>query len=223
MTTAVIDEIELTELKKGGPPPSEGGPGGGEGRGPEAPGNARGIYITGIYLALVTITMFFMALSSAYIVRKGIGSDWQALAPPQILWLNTALLIISSVTLEAARRRLSRGDLAGFRNWWGFTTTLGLLFLGGQIIAWRQLAEAGIFLDTNPSSAFFYVFTATHGAHLLFGVAFLAAVALRRWQPKPNFAHSGLTRSIAADVAGVYWHFMDGLWVFLFLLLTFGR
>lgn len=221
MSTAVLEEREVLETRRGTPPPpndSGGGDGGGRGDGAEA--RARGTYLLGIYLALATITMFFMALVSAYIVRKGVGNDWQALAPPRILWLNTVVLVASSVTLEIARRRLARGDFASFRNWWGISTALGLLFLAGQLVAWRQLMEAGIFLATNPSSAFFYLLTASHGAHLLFGVALLVAVAVRRWQPAPGRL---LTRSIAADVTSVYWHFMDGLWVFLFLLLAFGR
>ncbi|HEY7680306.1 MAG TPA: heme-copper oxidase subunit III [Terriglobia bacterium] len=225
MPAAIIDEDPVTEMKKSGdPPPPQGGSGDGGreggGRNDDADPQARGLYLTGIYLALATITMFFMALASAYIVRKGVGSDWLSLAPPRILWLNTAVLIASSVTLEVARRKLAANDSAGFRAWWGFTTALGLLFLAGQIVAWRQLAEAGIFLATNASSAFFYLLTAAHGIHLLFGVAALGYVAFRNWREQ---AGRRLTRAIAAEVTGVYWHFMDGLWVFLLLLLSFGR
>jgi cytochrome c oxidase subunit 3 len=223
MPTAVIDEIGVTEVKKGGgPPPSQRG-WGGDGSGGEgsedAERKARGIYLTGTYLALATITMFFMALASAYIVRKGVGSDWLALDPPRILWLNTAVIVASSMTVEIARRKLAAKNAPAFRAWWGITTALGLLFLAGQIVAWRQLAEAGIFVSTNASSSFFYLFTASHGLHLLGGVFALVYVLIRGvWRGSERF-----TQSIAADVTGVYWHFMDGLWVFLFLLLSLGR
>jgi cytochrome c oxidase subunit III len=174
------------------------------------------MYVTGMTVALGGMLMFFMALVSAYIVRKGFpNSDWRSLNVPGILWLNTVILVASSVTLERSRRLLADGDNTGFRHWWGVTTILGLFFLAGQVIAWRQLAAAGLFLASNPSSSFFYVFTATHALHLLGGICGLLAVSL--------FRPRRLTRSTASEVVAMYWHFMDGLWVFLFLLLLLGR
>ncbi len=173
-------------------------------------------YVTGMTVALGGMLMFFMALISAYIVRKGFpNNDWRSLNVPRILWLNTLILVASSATLERSRRRLANGDEAGFGHWWGVTAILGLFFLAGQVIAWKQLAVAGLFLATNPSSSFFYVFTAAHALHLLGGICGLVAVL---WlQPQR------LTRSTASEVVAMYWHFMDGLWVFLFLLLLLGR
>jgi len=160
--------------------------------------------------------MFFMALVSAYIVRKDMpDSAWVQLNVPRILWLNTLILIASSFTLARSRGRFLGNDEAGFRHWWGVTTILGIFFLIGQVIAWRQLAAAGLFLATNPASSFFYVFTAAHGLHLLGGVLALLLVAFR---PTHN-----LTRGTATEIVSMYWHFMDGLWVFLFLLLLLGR
>jgi cytochrome c oxidase subunit 3 len=173
-------------------------------------------YITGIAVALAAILMFFMALVSAYMVRKGFpNSGWQYLELPRILWLNTLVLLASSVTIVLARRRLAEHDQSGFRYWWMLTTALGFIFLGGQLLAWRQLEHAGVYLSSNPSSSFFYVFTAAHGVHLFGGLVALIAVAVR--DPRH------LTRGTATEVAEVYWHFMDGLWVFLFLLLFLGR
>jgi cytochrome c oxidase subunit III len=172
-------------------------------------------YATGMIIALAGILMFFAALVSAYVVRKGFpNSDWQALAVPRILWLNTLVLLASSFTLARSRRYLLAGDDAGFRHWWGVTAILGVLFLVGQLVAWRQLVVAGIYLATNPSSGFFYVFTAAHGLHLLGGIAALLAVGFRL--PRR------LERSTAVDVASMYWHFMDGLWLFLFVFLLVG-
>ena len=112
--------------------------------------------------------MFFMALVSAYVVRKGFpNSDWRSLNVPRVLWLNTLILLASSVTLELSRHRRTRDDEDGFRHWWYVTTILGLFFVVGQIIAWRQLAAAGVYLATNPSSSFFYVFTGAHALHLV--------------------------------------------------------
>jgi cytochrome c oxidase subunit 3 len=200
----------------GGWTPGGGGPGGG-GRGGFHGGVPQRAYVTGLTMGLAGILMFFMALTSAFIVRKGLSTDWRGFALPQILWLNTAILLASSVTIEAARRRLKRADVEGYRHWWFVTTALGLFFLGGQLLAWHQLAGQGVYLASNPSSSFFYVFTAAHAIHLLGGVIALSVIAFRNWKK----AH--ITRSTATEMAAIYWHFLDGLWIFLFLLLMLGQ
>jgi cytochrome c oxidase subunit III len=174
-------------------------------------------YITGMTVGLGGILMFFMALVSAYIVRKGMpNSGWVPLPVfPRVLWLNTAILVASSFTLAHSRRLFRADDQPGFRHWWGVTTILGVFFLVGQVIAWGKFASAGVFIATNPSSSFFYLFTAAHALHLIGGVVALLAVLFR-----PTHR---LTRSTATEVVSMYWHFMDGLWVFLFLLLILGR
>jgi cytochrome c oxidase subunit 3 len=218
LSGTVAEELELQPERGyvGGVPP-----GGCAGGGDDGQGGGRSIprraYMTGITLALAGIMMFFMALTSSFIVRKGTGTDWQAFGMPRILWANTALLLVSSLTLEMARRQLARGVMSAFRNLWALTTGLGLLFVGGQLVAWHQLRAAGVYLSTNPSSSFFYVFTAAHGLHLLGGIFALLFVAFRSWK------RSRTTQAIGAEVAGIYWHFLDGLWVFLLLLLSLGR
>jgi len=92
-----------------------------------------------------------------------------------------------------------------------------LLFLAGQVIAWRWLASAGMLLSTNPSSSFFYLLTAAHGAHLAGGIFALFYVTFRQWK------RSRISQATAAELTSIYWHFMDGLWVFLLVLLTLGR
>jgi cytochrome c oxidase subunit 3 len=220
--SAVTEEVELIGAGKGGGGDSsrdEGGSGGGGDDWEGSSGSARvpqRAYVTGMVIALSGILMFFMALVSAYIVRKDMpNSAWVQLNIPRILWLNTLILIASSFTLARSRGRFLANDDAGFRHWWGVTTILGIFFLIGQIIAWGQLAAAGLFLATNPASSFFYVFTAAHGLHLLGGVLALLLVAFRP-------THK-LTRSTATEIVSMYWHFMDGLWVFLFLLFLLGR
>jgi cytochrome c oxidase subunit 3 len=213
---AVTEQFELQPRRghDGGFPPDGDPGGGGGGRSNPIPRRA---YMTVITLALGAILMFFLALTSSYIVRRGLGFDWKNFALPRILWVNTVVLLASSATLELARKALSRGQKEAFRNLWLLTTGLGMVFVGGQLAAWRQLHAAGVFLATNPSSSFFYVFTAAHGLHLLGGVIALLYVAFRSWQ------RSRTTQSVAAEVAGVYWHFLDGLWVFLLLLFSLGR
>src|ERR1700684_534804 len=219
--STVTDEVELIGTGRGGGGSSgdagNSGGGGDDWKGPS--GSARvpqRAYVTGMTIALAGILMFFMAFVSAYIVRKDMpNSAWVPLQVPRILWLNTLLLIASSFTLARAHSRFSAKDDEGFRHWWATTTFLGIFFVAGQILAWRQLAAQGSFLATNPSSSFFYVFTGAHGAHLLGGILALLYVQFR--------ATRKVARGTAIEVVSMYWHFMDGLWVFLFLLLYLGR
>jgi cytochrome c oxidase subunit III len=218
MPETLTPDIEIIEAGHGG---GGGIPAGGDGddgdSGSGLPGIPHQAYYTAIQLALVGIVMFFMALTSSFLVRKGLGDDWVAFALPRVLWFNSLVLLASSVTIEVARRHRREGAVAAFRRWWVFTMALGALFVAGQLVAWRRLAEQGVFLATNPSSSFFYVLTALHALHLTGGIVALFYVAFRHWQ------RSRITQSIAADLAAIYWHFMDGLWLFLLALLYLGR
>lgn len=222
MPGTITDDLELIDAGHGGggEPPAGGDDDSGSGRRhPRVPERA---YYTGVQLALAGIIMFFMALTSSFLVRKGLGNDWISFQLPQIIWVNTLVLLASSATLEIARRYLRNsedfGAAANFRNWWGLTTALGLVFLGGQFLAWRELAAQGVFLSTNPSSSFFYLLTALHGLHLAGGIVALLVVMFRSWRRA-----NGLTQATAAGLVGMYWHFMDGLWLFLLALLYLGR
>ncbi len=218
---ATTEEVELIEVGGGdrGPVSAEFRPGRG-GDGGAAPFFPQRIYISGIVLALAAMLMFFMALASAYVVRKGLSGDWIPLGLPRILWFNTAVIIVSSLTIERARRLLApqAAGLRDFRGWWGLTTALGVAFLVGQLFAWRQLAAAGIYLATNPSSSFFYLITTAHGIHLLGGLVALSVVGFRSWPAEARVNHG-----TAVTVSAIYWHFLGALWVFLFLLLLVGR
>ena len=140
---------------------------------------------TGIWVVLASITMSFAAFTSALIVRQGAGTDWRHLTLPPILYLNTLVLLASSVTLEVARRRVGafmggRGDqVANPARWLYITLCLGLLFVAGQYAAWIQLRAQGVFLATNPNSSFFYVLTAVHAVHVSGGLGGLARVIRR--------------------------------------------
>lgn len=220
-TQVVDDDIELIIEDTGGgggnPPPPGGEDDGGEGdkRRRSGPPSARR-YHTAIALAIISILMFFMALSSAFLLRKS-GDGWIPVHLPAVLFFNTAVLLASSGTIELARRRLATADLHGFKTLWRITTGLGIVFLLGQVVAWRQLVAQRFYVSTNPASSFFYIFTAAHGLHLLGGVTALLYVLLR------TFEKAKVSRALAAEVTSYYWHFMDGLWVFLLTLLYLGN
>jgi cytochrome c oxidase subunit III len=219
MSHAATDAVEILSgaggNSGGADPPGFGGEGSGPSGAYRVPQRS---YVTGMLIALGAVFMFFAALVSASIVHRGLpNSDWRPLHVPRILWLNTLVLLASSLTLVRSQRSVRARDEAGFRHWWYVTGILGLFFLAGQLIAWRQLVAAGVYLATNPSSSFFYLFTAAHGAHLLGGIAALFAVGVR---PARH-----LTRGTAVEVVSLYWHFMDGVWLclFAFLLMSGGR
>jgi cytochrome c oxidase subunit 3 len=173
---------------------------------------------TGIWVGISAITMTFAAFTSAMVVRQA-SLDWRHFALPPILYFNTALLFASSVTLEFARRRMAAfaGGKGAKRSlpltWLYGTLALGLLFIAGQYAAWQQLKAEGLYLATNPSSSFFYLFTAAHALHVLGGLAGLALVIWRFSKRVPTLRLSTL------DTVAYYWHFMDVLWVYLLLLL----
>lgn len=172
---------------------------------------------TAIWVVLFAITMMFAAFTSALIVRKGSSLDWRTFKLPSILFLNTGLLLASSVTLEISRQRITAfmsGVKSPFESparWLYVTLFLGLLFVAGQYVAWSRLSAQGLYLATNPSSSFFYVLTATHALHVLGGLAGLGYVIRR-------LSKSSLRRS-TLDAAARYWHFMDALWLYLLVLL----
>jgi cytochrome c oxidase subunit 3 len=179
-------------------------------------------YRIGTWVALASIAMLFTGLSSAYIVRAASAQDWRPLAMPQILWLSTTLIVLSSGTLEAARRNLKQLIAGGYTRWLSLTALLGVGFLTSQLFAWRQLARQGVYISSNPHSSFFYLLTAMHGLHLLGGL--LAVVYLLfRTRQKRNDALAEAKRLASADAVAIYWHFMDGLWIYLFLLLFLWR
>jgi len=166
--------------------------------------------------------MFFTALSSAYIVRAASATDWRPLALPRVLWLSTALILLSSGTMQAACRSLKHLLDRQYVRWLSVTGVLGLGFLLSQWFAWKQLSQQGVFLSSNPHSSFFYLLTAMHGLHLLVGLLALTYLLLRTRQRSADEAAEA-RRHARAGAVGTYWHFMDGLWIYLFLLLFLWR
>jgi len=180
---------------------------------------------TGVWIGVATISMSFAAFTSALVVRQAGATDWQHFELPPLLYLNTLILLASSGTLEWSRRSLARAlertapgvpallPPAQALSWIYVTLALGVMFVCGQVLAWRGLARQGLFLSTSPSSSFFYVFTALHGLHVLGGIAGLGYVVQRG-------RARGLPATGSLGAAALYWHFMDALWLYVLLILT---
>jgi cytochrome c oxidase subunit 3 len=196
----------------------------------------------GLVVGLTGIAMIFISFTSAYIVRQGLPTldprsnallhDWFPVPLPRLLLINTVVLLISSITMELARRQTARkaalaqlaslpGVSVGAKegiSWLALTVVLGLSFLAGQWMAWRELAVSGFYVASSPSSSFVYLLTGMHGVHLLGGVVALliagVASVLRR---------AADSQFILMDVTGWYWHFMALLWVYILCLLEFAH
>jgi cytochrome c oxidase subunit 3 len=162
---------------------------------------------------LAAVVMFFAALTSAFIVRRGLSNDWIHTELPQLLWLNTVVLLASSLALELARRALKASKRETFNRLWILGSALGVVFLIGQYAVWLQLRAQGIYIATNPSSSFFYVLTAAHAVHLIGGVCALLYVSVQALRLR-----LGPGKRTAIDVSAMYWHFLDGLWIYLLIL-----
>ena len=238
--------IDVAKTGQGGGgvrPPAYGG--GGDGRGDGSPdygARLRRLRL-GLAIGLTSVTMIFVSLTSAYVVRRGLPTldehsntlvrDWIPVdLPITLLLANTTLLLVSSIAAELARRQITRqaalapirsipgvslGEGKGFP-WLGTTVVLGGGFLVGQWMAWRELADRGFYLTTSASSSFVYVLTATHAVHLAGGILVLlyaSAVSLLRTPVE--------ARRVVVDVTAWYWHFMFLLWLYIFGLLWFVR
>jgi len=243
ITTVPAGDASTTLDRNGGLPPTRGG--GGDDGSDYSPSyfdvrlrRAR----LGMLVAMTAIVMVFVSFSSAYLVRKGLPtldlhtntliSDWIPVPLPRLLLINTLVLLLSTITMELARRQTAREaaltqvaavpevalkQATGIQ-WLGLTVLLGFTFLTGQWMAWRELAAHGFYLDTSPSSSFIYLLTGTHGVHLLGGVLALVAAGGASLLRKPV-----ASRLVVLDVTGWYWHFMAFLWIYILCLLEFAH
>ncbi len=174
----------------------------------------------GMGIFLGTVTMLFGAFSSAYIVRGSTSQDWQAIQLPSFLWLNTLVIVISSISLELARRAGKAGDWRRAGIWLGTTLVLAMLFFGGQLAAWEWLWAAGISVPSTPHSSFFFILTGLHAVHLLAGLALLGVAGARVMRVSANDPVSERRAFLPMSVGAMLWHFLAALWVYLIIMLT---
>jgi cytochrome c oxidase subunit 3 len=165
----------------------------------------------GVFLAVVG--SLFALLISAYSMRMEMG-EWRPAPVPKLLWLNTSALILSSGTLQWAQIAVNRGKMDATRTGLLAGGVFALAFLGGQLLAWRQLDAAGYYLTANPAAAFFYLITGVHGLHLLGGLVALGRTMDKAWR---GVAVGELRLSV--ELCTVYWHFLLLVWIVFFSLL----
>jgi cytochrome c oxidase subunit 3 len=174
-----------------------------------------------MWIGMSSILMLFAALVSAYVVLAT-GNSWVTGRMPLWLWLSTALILVSSFTFSKANRALKRGNELGYTRWLAITVGLGVTFLGSQLLAWTELIAQGVYQASSQYRSFFYVLTGVHAVHLIGGLLALSYLLARSRKPRTT-AEAEAKANTAAGVIALYWHFMDGLWVFLFLLLMLWK
>ena len=170
----------------------------------------------GLWLFLAVVTSFFGLFISAYGMRKEMG-DWRSLAAPSLLWVNTVLLILSSVAFQWTKGVAQRGDAGAVKIGLLAAGLLAFAFLAGQLLAWQQLTASGQFMTGNAANAFFYLLTGLHGLHLLGGLAVWGRTSARVWHGAARLPDVRLS----IELCTVYWHFLLLVWLVLFGLLLF--
>lgn len=171
----------------------------------------------GMWLFIVTVFMIFAALSSAYIVRQAEG-NWLFFELPSIFWVNTGVILVSSFTLHWAYVSAKRDNLELVKIATSITAVLGIAFMAGQYLAWTQLVANRIHLVGNPSGSFVYIISGLHGLHVLGGVIYLLILLNSAFKFR---VHSKSLNQI--EMCATYWHFLGGLWLYLFLFLLLYR
>jgi cytochrome c oxidase subunit 3 len=219
--TPPLPALVESPLRSGGagtvPPPVSGddgddGPFGSDGDG-RAAGRPPATATIGVWLFIGAIVILFASFTSTIVVRRA-EADWRLGPMPALLWLNTAALLASSAALEWARAGGRRGSLGRFRTGLAGAAVLGAAFLGGQWAAWQRLMAGGVSMASGPHSAFFYLLTGAHAVHVAGGVGAL----LYAWWRAQRAARPEGAEAVAAPVA-IYWHFVDALWLYVFVTL----
>jgi cytochrome c oxidase subunit 3 len=197
------------------PPRGHGGNGGNDGPGRSTSGSAARL---AIYVGMVASTMTFIALVSAMFIRRDLATnhDWRRIPIPPLLWWNTAALLLSSIAVDLGRRAFRAGSRPRFRRYWLTGTALGTWFLIGQSLIWRFLVNHGFYMQHDPASAFFYILTCVHAAHVVGALAALIYVSCRTML----FPAIPLNRTVM-EISAIFWHFLDVMWLLLMAIFVF--
>ncbi|HEY4656549.1 MAG TPA: cytochrome c oxidase subunit 3 [Cyclobacteriaceae bacterium] len=174
-----------------------------------------------LWLFIGSVVMVFAALTSAYIVRQAEG-NWMVFDLPPLFWVNTGVILVSSVTVHWAYHSAKKDNLEMIKLALSITTILGIAFLVGQYLAWGQMVDSNVYFVNDRASAvsgsFVYVISGLHGLHIVSGIIFLFIVLVATYRYR---IHSKNLAQL--EMCITYWHFLGGLWLYLFLFLLLNR
>jgi cytochrome c oxidase subunit III len=178
-----------------------------------------------LVVGITGIIFLFLTLSLLYILRKS-GTDWVSFHIPPIFWVSTGMIVLSSITLRQATVCFKQEHFRQYRWMTGITLILGVLFICTQLIGWWQLTQEGIGMQT-PAGAFLFMLTGLHILHILGGIVFLLIAfvhAVKRPQYVDAFVYSvNPPNQLRLQLGSIYWHFVDGLWIYLFIFLLYHQ
>jgi len=167
-----------------------------------------------MWIAIGSIVMMFAGMTSAYIVKKNQG-NWLAIELPVVFWYSTAVIVVSSVTMYLANTALKAGKISFYKSLITITAILGVTFVIMQWEGFKDLETRGIALigpQSNSASSFLFVITGLHMLHVLGGVIALIVTFFRSF-----WVQEGQTNLVPTQIVGTYWHFVDVLWIYLFI------
>ena len=171
-----------------------------------------------LWIALAGIIMFFAALMSGYIVRQAEG-NWLVFEIPSMFYVSTVIILLSSLTMELSKSAIRKDDNKKSYQYLTYTLALGLVFVICQFVGWNQLVANNIhFSGGNPSESFFYAMSGLHLGHLAFGVI---SMLVTTYKAKKNRYSS--KNYLGISLCAIYWHFLDFLWLILFVFLALFR
>jgi len=170
-----------------------------------------------LWLFIVSIVMIFAALTSAYIVRQAEG-DWLIYDLPASFLRNTILLVLSSISMQLAYRAARKDNFKSLKLYMVITSVLALAFLVGQYLSWGDLVAIDVYFVGNPAGSFLYVLTGMHAFHLITGVVFILIMLFSAFKFK---VHS--KNMVKMEMCTTYWHFLDGLWLYLYIFLLLNH
>ena len=172
----------------------------------------------GLRYLMIISTIFFCLFIVTYSDRL-VYQDWKSMPEPVLLWLNTLLLVITSAVFISAQIASNKNNFEIVKNRLIAIGLLSILFLLGQLLVWQQMVDQGYYVSSNPANAYFYVFTALHGLHLLGGLVYWLMTIKKVWNPKDIIV---MKTKHTVELCAIYWHFLLAVWVVLFglMLLT---
>lgn len=170
-----------------------------------------------MWIFIASVVMLFASLTSGYIVRQAEG-NWVYFDLPGLFYTTSVIIILSSVTMQMAYLAAKRDNIVRVKILITLTTILGLAFLVGQFMAWKELIASNVFFVGNPSGSFLYVLTGLHGVHLISAIIFLLIMLNSAFNNRVN---AGNLASL--EMCTTYWHFLGVLWLYLFVFLLLNR
>ncbi|HEU4472433.1 MAG TPA: heme-copper oxidase subunit III [Flavisolibacter sp.] len=162
-----------------------------------------------LWVAIASIIMMFAGLTSAFIVKSG-QAGWEGVQTPAVFWYSTAVILISSITIQAALRAFKQRSMAQFRRLFLATLVLGIVFVILQWTGFNYLWEHGVRLKGAGAGQFLYIIFGLHALHVVGGIIALGFIAARQY-----FAKTRNYNPVPIEVMSTYWHFVDILWIYL--------